>query len=353
MEGFGNYLEFARFVAAGLGDSSLTLLDVGCSGGIDAGWRGLGDRLRAFAFDPNLQEIERLRQAETNPAVRYWQGFVVAPPDDPIARARAGRDPVSRNPWSRLAVAATIEFQAASTAQLSNEEKTAQNAWTEVELAAPTQDIVLPEFIREHCFGAIDFVKIDIDGNDFKLLHSLSDLISGCGILGFGLEINYIGSEDPTEHSFHNTDRFMRTHRFDLFHLTVRHYSNRSLPSKYLYSVPAQSLGGRPLQGDALYLKDICAEENRDFAATLSPEKKLKLSVIYSLFGLPDCAAEILNIYQPQLAPLISIEEGLELLVIQAQDLSGIRAPSGGYMTYREFIEAFRSNSPAFYRALM
>jgi hypothetical protein len=37
-----------------------TLIDVGCSGGLDAAWRDVGPRLQAFGFDPMAEEIERL-----------------------------------------------------------------------------------------------------------------------------------------------------------------------------------------------------------------------------------------------------------------------------------------------------
>ena len=83
MEGFGRSTEFARYVMPRIA-SPFTLVDIGCGGGIDASWRILGDRLRAFAFDPNLAEVERLRQSETLPGVTYWAGFVGAPPDDPF-----------------------------------------------------------------------------------------------------------------------------------------------------------------------------------------------------------------------------------------------------------------------------
>src|SRR5208337_4344738 len=55
---------------------AFTLIDVGCSGGLDPAWRDFGSRLRAFGFDPQVQEIERLIKAESNPQVKYVAGFV-------------------------------------------------------------------------------------------------------------------------------------------------------------------------------------------------------------------------------------------------------------------------------------
>jgi Flp pilus assembly CpaE family ATPase len=71
MEGFGNHLEFAKYVASRLTTETFTLLDIGCSGGI-ANWHFLGDKLQAFGFAPNLEEIERLRGAERSINVSYW-----------------------------------------------------------------------------------------------------------------------------------------------------------------------------------------------------------------------------------------------------------------------------------------
>jgi hypothetical protein len=347
MEGFGRSTEFARYVMPRIA-SPFTLVDVGCGGGIDANWRIFGDRLRAFGFDPNLAEVERLRQRETLPGVTYWAGFVGAAPTDPLLIRKGAAPDVSRNPWNRLAAAATLERRA--TASLSSAEKTQMNLWKQTELAEPTAPIVLTEFFRSRDVQTIDFVKMDVDGKDFEILQSMSTLIDEKMILGFGLEINYIGTSNDTDHTFHNTDRFMRQRDFDLFGLTVRRYSNRLLPGKYLYHLPAQNGFGKPLQGDALYLKDICAEYNQEFAASINADRKLNLAVIYSLFSVPDYAAEIIIQFANEFAGVIDTTAALDILARQAQELSGIRGSSGEYMSYNDYITAFNENQDIFYQ---
>ena len=54
---------FLEYVA-GILSGNFTLVDIGCSGGINPTWRTWGSHLRAFGFDPNLAEIERLSAAE-------------------------------------------------------------------------------------------------------------------------------------------------------------------------------------------------------------------------------------------------------------------------------------------------
>jgi hypothetical protein len=52
-----------------LKDEYMSVIDVGCSGGIDALWR-VEPNLSVRAFDPNLDEIDRLQSLEKNPDVR-------------------------------------------------------------------------------------------------------------------------------------------------------------------------------------------------------------------------------------------------------------------------------------------
>jgi len=347
MEGFGGSTEFARYVIPRIA-SPFTLVDIGCGGGIDGNWRLFGERLRAFGFDPNLAEVERLRQSETLPGVTYWAGFVGAAPTDPFVIRKGAAPDASRNPWIRLAAAASLERRA--TTAMSNAEKTAMNLWAQTELAEPAAAIVLADFLSARDVQTIDFVKMDVDGKDFEILQSMSTLIDETKILGFGLEINYFGTSNDTDHTFHNTDRFMRQRDFDLFGLTVRHYSNRKLPGKYLYHLPAQNGFGKPLQGDAVYLKDICAEYNKDFAATLTADRKLNLAVIYSLFSVPDYAAEIIIRFNDEISDVVETTVALDILARQAQDLCGIRGLGGGYMSYNDYITAFNDDRDVFYQ---
>ena len=76
-------------------------------------------------------------------------------------------------------------------------------------------------------------------------------------VFGIGIEVNYCGTDAANQNTFHNVDRFLRKHGFDLYDLTVRKYSLAALPAPYADKIPAQSNRGRPLQGDALYFKDL------------------------------------------------------------------------------------------------
>jgi len=333
---------FARHVAASLDSNYFTLIDVGCSGGIDGAWRCFGRNLRAFAFDPNIEECERLTRAEASPTIVYFPAFVSATADP----AGKPQHPYwTWNPWDRLSVAASLKHKEAAAERMTAAEKTGLNLWPRTRLANPEQQIYLPDFLRSRGIDDIDFIKIDVDGPDFDILKSLDELYATAKVLAIGVEVNYYGSDSPTDHTFHNVDRYMRSKGFDLFALTTRRYSAAALPFPYSISIPAQARGGRPLQGDALYIRDLAAPHNRELAATYAPEKLCKLAAILSLFALPDFAAELLLANKSQLARSIKVDRCLELLLEQLQSLSGRRIAK----SVAEYRRAFEQDSPAFY----
>ncbi len=329
MEGIKLQSSFVERICRHL-EEPLTLIDVGCSGGIDSGWRSFGTYLRALGFDPDLEECARLQAAETHPGVKHIAGFVGLPDTHPFRLKKLGQPHVSRNPWSRLSVARTIE--------LNKERSSTSKAeflkhWTKKQLADPDSPIVLPEFFKEHGINDIDFIKIDVDGQDYEVLISLDNCLDERRILGVGIEVNFCGSDCETDHTLHNIDRYMKSKGFELFDLSVRRYSMAALPSRYVYAIPAQTEFGRPLQGDALYLRDLAGGLYDEFASGLSVSKLLKAVCLFELFNLPDCAAEMLSRFTDRIDPVVPVHELLDRL-----------APAG--ISYAEYIRRFEQNDP-------
>jgi hypothetical protein len=202
----------------------------------------------------------------------------------------------------------------------------------------------MSEFLRERAVDDIDVLKIDVDGPDFDILQGLSQTLGECRVLAVGLEVNFYGSHEDTDHTFHNTDRFMRAHGFDLFHLTTRPYSMAALPARYRLPIPAQSEFGRPFQGDALYLRDLGDPDRRDETLkSYSPAKLAKLSAIQACFGLYDCAAETLVTHREELSSLLDVDHALEVLCAEMQRGSTSR------LRYAEYVAAFERDEPIFY----
>jgi hypothetical protein len=162
------------------------------------------------------------------------------------------------------------------------------------------------------------------------------------GLIAVQLEVMFIGSDSDLQHTFHNTDRFMRRQGFELFDLEVRHYSARALPGRYVWPTPAETTFGRPFMGEAYYALDPAAPNGGRHM--LSPEKLAKLAATFSLWHVPDAAAELLLAKRAELDPLLAVEQALDALAAQVQPFR--RRPR----SYADYLAEFEKDSPAFYR---
>jgi hypothetical protein len=355
----------ARSLAGALRQERFTLVDVGCSGGIHPAWRAFEPRLSALAFDPSLHAVETLKAAEANPEVRYFAGFVGLPDGHPAK----GADPEfwRVDPWGRLAAHHTQQRQQApgpapeippaaapATDTELQQDLMERNLWRDAELARQDAPIVLPDFLKAQGVADVDFIKIDVDGTDFEILQSLQPVFDGGSVLGAVLEVNFHGSASPAANSFHNVDRFMRQQGFDLLDLTVRRYALDALPFPFLYPHPlaSQSVGGRPFQGDALYLRDFGYPHGGQDAAGWSDEKLLKLAALQALFGLYDHAAETLLLFRERLGRLVDVDALLDRLTAEIQGANPDLAPEPGYDGYRDYRAAYEAEATPFYGAL-
>jgi len=340
MDGTAGYAPVISYISTSLPDSEFTLVDVGCAGGIDPIWRSFGTRLRALAIDGNVAEIERLQRDETHPGIRYLAALAVLPDDHPFAKRKDGRGYWARSPWDRLSVVRSTELMK-SDGPRSTEEMVAANQWSEMKQA--DEAIVIPAYLDREGIASLDFLKIDVDGADFEILNSFDKTLDRLGVLGVGIEINYFGSASDTAHTFHNVDRFMKARGFELLGLTVRRYSMSSLPSRYLWKFPAYTEFGRPLQGDALYIRDLASSEYAATASRLPVAKLFNLICLCAAFNLPDCAAEVALRFRDRLSDSCDLDRLLDLLAAQAQ------WPAAEPLSYQEYIRRFESHDRALF----
>ena len=339
MEGLASSAPVIDFVSASMPRDPFMLIDIGCGGGIDPLWRSFGSRLQALGIDPTVAEVERLTRAETHPGVRYLAAIAGLPSDHPFAQHKQGRGPFTRSPWNRLSTARGVELMQSARA-MSASEMTDANLWSAMTLSAEV--IVVPEYLRKTGISSVDFLKIDVDGADLDILHSFDTAFDDLGILGVGIEVNFFGSALDTDHTFHNVDRFMKGRGFELSGLTVRRYSLAALPGRYVWKLPSATEFGRPLQGDALYLRDLGSGEYDEFAARLPAAKLLNLVCLFAACNLPDCAADVALRFRDRLRDC-NVDDMLNLLAAQAQ--RGAARP----LSYREYLKRFESQDPMFF----
>lgn len=335
---------FLRLVAEGLNDRRFTLIDIGCSGGVDPAWRAFGDKFSAVGFDVSVPEVQRLQAQEDNPNVRYVAGFVDIPPDHPFAKRAEGKPVHVDHLFGRFSAGWSMEMREQRLASASHGEKLEHNLWWKTELADRDKPVYAPEVIRQLGMADVDLLKIDIDGPDFRVLNSFDGLFAEFGILAARLEVCMFGADDDTIHTFRNTDRFMRQQGYALISIEPRTYSMRALPARYLNTTPAQTVTGRLFLADALYARDPAGTgEWPGLADALSAEKLLKLAAIFSVWNLPDAAAEILVTFRSRIESSLNVDEALDVLAAQAQP--GATTP----LSYRQYMDRFAADSAEFY----
>jgi hypothetical protein len=308
------------------------LIDVGCSGGIAEPWRAFGRSLIAHGYDPDVGACEEAQAREPFPSVRYHARFVGLPESHPFVqrrRAEAGRWP-DTNIWGRVT--------AGHLAELGQEAERDRPA-TAVRMADSASLLGLDEIVRDERLPTVDFLKVDVDGPDLDVLESAQEVLAASQVLGVAVEVNWFGSANPSEPTFHNTDRFMRQQGYTLFGVTVRPYSRTDLPAPFLRELYAETRFGQPYQGDAIYVRDLAASDQQDLADAYPAEKLVKLACIYELIGLPDCTAEVLNRFQPRLAAFGHTEALLDALTPPLL---------GEKLTYRQYISKFEEEPHLF-----
>src|SRR5574341_1854022 len=174
MQGTANYTPVIGYLSKTPLPSEFMLIDIGCSGGIDPVWRGFGPWLRELAIDPNLAEIERLKSSETHPGIQYLAAFAGLAADHPFTLQKACRDTLARSPWARLSVVKSLELMR-SRQQMLPPELGAAALSPETKLSSEV--IVVPEYLRDNGIHSVDFLKIDVDGNDFEILNSFDSAL--------------------------------------------------------------------------------------------------------------------------------------------------------------------------------
>ena len=320
----------------------LVLLDVGCSGGISQIWRTFEPSLLALGIDPVLKECERLNAKEAGSNVRYRSAFVGLPDHHPFVQKRGDKGPWGGNPWNRLS--AHLGSQILQSKTRETEKLAILNDWQGSELVTSTSKIGVDDLVSEEGLFGLDFIKVDVDGYDLDVILSAEQTVKNSPVLGFTLEVNFYGSVNDTDHTFHNTDKLMRQWGFDLFGLSMRRYSSAALPAPFEWDAPAQTLFGRPYQGDAVYLRDPmgAGTYGAPESPELSPHKLLKLACLFECFGLPDHAAELINSNAYALNALCNPQDLLDVLAREVD--SSVR-------NYSEYIEKFSADPTSFYRS--
>jgi FkbM family methyltransferase len=339
MDGLANSCPLLDYIAEITAPGIFQLVDVGCSGGIDRRWRRMGRRLRALGIDPDVEEITRLKAKEKNPAVSYLNAFAGIASGHQFAVRRQGKPECARDPNPRLSTMQFVERMQREDRVATGKEKRSSNLWQSAQLADPAKVVVIPDYLKSAGTTSVDFLKIDVDGKDFEILQSFDHALDSMQILGVGIEVRLWGSDEETDGTFHNVDRFIKARGFELFNLSLRRYSTTALPSRFVGRAPGATERGRVHHGDAVYARDLGGGSYDELAKSLTGDKLLNLAAIFAIFDLPDCAAELITKYRAKLAGLGDVDRMLDRLTAQEE------ACVSGEASYRRHQEEF-ANEP-------
>ncbi|MBZ5580589.1 MAG: FkbM family methyltransferase [Acidobacteriia bacterium] len=314
-----------RAVSDGILDS-LTVVDVGASGGIGAQWRVLGDRLHAVGFDPLVQEVERLNACETNRNVSYVAALVGLKNPQ-----RSDRPDTRRNnqPWFRTSTVRARTILGRTFAE-THYDQTGANELTH-------DKIELNDYFAGQ---TVDFIKTDTDGFDVEVVMGAGTLLAQSPVLGLQVEVSLQGvQEDDSANTFRNMDRLLQQAGFSFFDMELYRYTRAALPGKFRCPFATDTKEGQALGADLLYLRDISLPDYEQvWGCRIEPQHVVRLACICETYGFADCAADFLVAYRDRLP--FDVEPYLDALTPEFE---------GRQLSYREYNELFNRDVSAFY----
>jgi hypothetical protein len=305
-----------------LAQDPFSLIDVGCSGGINPIWRVFEPNLSAIGFDPQVSECLRLERVERNPRVHYYPAFVGLSSEHSfsIARQQFGPGIPYFQPFGRSSFcrprrhlgSPALAKEVSSGAMNHDVHHRSNNSHQE---SFTHERIGIDEFVRQERITNLDFLKVDTDGSDLEVLYSAEKALKDLMVLGVLTEFSFSAEPNETTNCFSNIDHFMRKRGFILYDMEVYRYSRAALPQKFLMPRESATVSGQIFQGDALYLRDGSAVDFTDVVgASLSLSKKIKLVCLYEMFGLSDCAAELILFHEEDISAVFDTERALDAL---------------------------------------
>lgn len=290
-----------EYLAPLFADDPLILVDVGARFGLHARWAAFGASLKAYCFEPDAAECERLN-AVAHPGVTY------------IPKALSGR--------TGKATLYKTKFKESTGLYRSNDKFFARLLNSDNAVLHETVEIdvtTLEEARAEHGIPNHDFLKLDVEGAEL-------DIMRGAHLGGtFGLYTEFrfhreINGSPP----FSEVDQFLTNRGFMLYAMLTGRQSRKALPYQGPRLVAdngrrffAGTYGGQVMDGDALYFRD-------PLKVKLTRTQILRAACLFEVFELNDCAAEL----------LIEREKEAEIDVVRCLDLL-----SGG--SFKNYMEAY------------
>jgi len=259
----------------------MVVVDVGARGGFEDHWSLYGDQIRLIGFEADTIECERLNKQEPSSQIYFY----------PVA---LHKDKGRRTFYSTAYPAGSGFYRP--------DMELVQRFPDKVNLAVVnTFDLdtdSFDAFVSNSDIDYVDFIKLDTESTELDIFKGAVSSLKK-SVMGLSIEIWFQPwhIEQPV---FCDIDSFLRPLGFKLFDLAIYRMSREALPEATPSPIPGPTQRGQVISGEALYLRDGVHEiTNECFLEDGWDETKvLKLASIMELFGLPDCAIELMQVAQ-------------------------------------------------------
>jgi FkbM family methyltransferase len=298
-------------VAAGaFVDDPVVVVDVGARGGVEWYWKVFGDHVRIIAFEPDAEECTRQNEsAEKNVS------FVAA-------ALGARKEPRTLH----------VTRHAASSTFYPAEPAWARRFGFADNLAIDREVQVQTTTLRDALGGRkADFIKLDAEGAELDVLRG-ADLGP---VLGLVSELNF-GPSPSGQTCFADFDIHCRANGLQLYDLDLYRFSRRALPYPFLYD--SRDAEGRPMAGPTVQ-GQILSSDALYFRDGLASGQPLKHACLFEIFGLNDCAAEVLQAHRAAFAKWADPDRLLASLVPEVK---------GRKLAYADYVARHPAGDPLF-----
>lgn len=264
------------------------VVDLGARGGFDPDLLPFAWACKLVAFEPEPVEAQRLIQQGDS----RWGSFVVVP------SAVGQKDGRMSLHLPKAEIGASLYPHNEKMIDLFGYEDLHKTVRT-----IDVETVTLETVAQQYGLSQIDYLKIDIEGAELDILHSMGETISQC--FAIKVEVSFLEQRQGQSFAW-DVMGFLNRKGFYLANIQDMHqWRRRPLPAHpYIARHPMSYSKGLCSQCDLVFLKDV--------STIKSDEDALRLSCIASLLGYFDYAVTVLREF-PGLEKFAYEKYGIEL----------------------------------------
>ena len=307
--------------------NSLVIVDIGAAGGLQAKWHSAAECVQWIGFEPNPIEYQQLLgEGKLGKSSRVYPHAIA--------------DTQGHRTFFNTQFPDSSGFIRGNT-QFLNRLYGCMVENLKICSSQTLETITLDHFVEMEAIPTIDFIKIDVEGFEHRVLSGATQVLKKMNVLGVESEICLGPIKDPD--NWTAIDGILRGNGFFLFDITTRKYPRKTFPRGFLNDGAADGTGyhlhsskyGQVLGGDVVYLKDPVWElENGDGQFEWTDANVMKMAIIYKTYALYDCAIELLQVYGRKFQTALPIDLLCDFLTPWYR---------GEKLGYEEYLERCRS----------